>query len=166
VFVANFWLVLYLNATRYPMKKIVLVFVSLVIFGSTFSSCTEDGGNGPVDMSLIAGKWLFSKSTATSNGSTIPYSTPYFKNEDGCRKDFIEILSGDIIKYGDYSLNCVFTEKVGTWSQSGNTLKINVTGTSFNDTFDVTTLTSTELVLKINGTYSGQSGTLTLYFTR
>ena len=148
------------------MKKIVLVFVSVVIFGFVFSSCTKEGGNGAVDMSLVAGKWLFSRSTVTSSGITLPYSNPNLKNEEGCSKDFIQILSGDVVKNGDYSLNCVFTEKGGTWSQSGNTLNINVTGTSFNDTFDVTTLTSTELVLKINGTYSGQSGVLTLYFTK
>ena len=117
-------------------------------------------------MSLIAGKWLFSRSTITSNGITLPYSNPNIKNEEGCNKDFIEILLGGIVKNGDYSLNCVFIAKDGTWSQSGNTININVTGTSFNDTFDVTTLTSTELVLKFNGTYSGQSGTLTLYFTK
>lgn len=148
------------------MKKIVLVSVLLIILGSVFSSCTKEGGNGPVDMSLIEGKWLFNRSTATSNGITLPYSSSYLKNEELCNKDFIELLSGDVVKNGDYALNCVYTEKGGTWSQSGNTIKINVTGTSFNDTFDVTTLTSTELVLKINGTYSGQSGVLTLYFTR
>lgn len=148
------------------MKKIVLVFVSAVLFVSLFSSCTKEGGNGPVDMSLIAGKWLFSRSTATSNGITLPYSSAYLKNEEQCNKDFIELLPGAVVKNGDYSLNCVFAEKAGTWSQSGNTIKINVTGTSFNDTFDVSTLTATELVLKINGTYSGQSGVLTLYFTK
>ena len=148
------------------MKKIVLVFVSVVILGSIFSSCTKEGGNGDVDMSLVAGKWLLSRSTVTSSGITLPYSNTNLKNEEGCSKDFIEILSGAVVKNGDYGLNCVFTEKTGTWSQSGNTININVTGTSFNDTFDVTTLTSTELVLKINGTYSGQSGVLTLYFTK
>lgn len=148
------------------MKNIVLVFVSVIILGSVFSSCTKEGGNGPVDMSLIEGKWLFSRSTVTSNGITLPYSNPNLKNEEGCPKDFIEILSGAIVKNGDYSLNCVFSGKDGTWSQSGNTININVTGTSFNDTFDVTTLTSSELVLKIDGTYSRQSGTLTLYFTK
>jgi hypothetical protein len=148
------------------MKKVCILFVSVLILGSVFSSCTKEGGNGPVDMSLIEGKWLFNRSTVTSNGITLPYSNPNLKNEEGCLKDFIEILSGAIVKNGDYSLNCVFTEKNGTWSQSGNTININVTGTSFNDAFDVTTLTSSELVLKINGTYSGQSGTLTLYFTK
>lgn len=148
------------------MKKVILVFVSILILGSVFTSCTKEGGNGPVDMSLIKGKWNFNKSTATSSGFTIPYTTPYFKNEDGCNKDYVEVLSGGIVKYGDYSLNCVFLGKDGTWTQSENTVTINVTGTSFNGTFNVTSLTETELVLKIDGTYSGQSGTLALYFTK
>jgi hypothetical protein len=154
------------NQNRKTMKKVCLLFVSILIFGTVFTSCTNEGGNGPVDISLINGKWNFNKSTATSSGFTIPYSTPYFKNEDGCTKDYINILSGGIVKYADYSLNCALIEKDGTWTQSGNTLTIQVNGSSFNGTFNVTTLTATELVLKIDGTYSGQSGTLTLYFTK
>lgn len=148
------------------MKKAVVLFISVMILGSVFTSCTKEGGNGPVDMDLIEGKWIFSKSTATSNGFTIPYTTPYFKNEDNCSKDYVDVLSGGIVKYSDSSLNCVLIEKDGTWTQSGNTITIYVTGTDFNGTFRVTTLSSTELVLKIDGTYSGQSGTLTLYFTK
>lgn len=148
------------------MKKVFLVFVWALILGTVFTSCTKEGGNGPVDMSLIKGKWNFNKSTATSNGFTIPYTTPYFKNEDGCSKDYVDVLSGGIVKYGDYSLNCVFQGKDGTWTQSENTVTIYVTGTDFNGTFRVTSLTATELVLKLDGTYSGQSGTLALYFTK
>jgi hypothetical protein len=151
---------------RETMKKVILIFVWVIIFVTVFTSCTNEGGNGPVNISLIEGKWNFNKSTATSSGFTIPYSTAYFKNEDGCTKDYIDILSGGIVKYADYSLNCALIEKDGTWTQSGNTLTIQVNGSSFNGTFNVTTLTATELVLKIDGTYSGQSGTLALYFTK
>lgn len=147
------------------MKKVFLLFVSVLIIGVLFTSCTKDV-SGPVDMNLIGGKWFFNKSTATSSGITIPYSTSYFKNEDGCNKDYIDILAGGIVKYGDYSLNCVFAGKDGTWTQSGNTITINVTGTSFNGTFNVASLTATELILKIDGTYQGNSGTFNLYFTR
>lgn len=148
------------------MKKVILVFVWVLILGAVFTSCTKEGGNGTVDINLIEGKWLFSKSTATSSGFTIPYTTPYFKNEDGCPKDYVDVLSGGMVKYGNYPVSCVLESKDGTWTQSGNTITINVTGTSFTGTFNVTTLTATELVLKIDGTYSGQSGTLALYFTK
>lgn len=148
------------------MKKACLLFVSILILGSVFTSCTKEGGNGPVDMSLIEGKWNFNKSTATSSGLTIPYTTPYFKNEDGCPKDYVDVLSGGNVKYGNYPVSCVLEGKDGTWTQSENTVTIDVTGTGFSGTFRVTSLTATELVLKIDGTYSGQSGTLSLYFTR
>lgn len=146
------------------MKKISILFVSILILGTFFASCSTDTGS--VDMALIVGKWNFNKSTATSNGITIPYPTEYFKNEDGCNKDYIEILSGGIAKYGNYTTACAFEEKIGTWSQSGNTINISVAGSSFNGTFNVASLSATELLLKIDGTYAGQSGTFNLYFTK
>lgn len=147
------------------MRKVSILFVSILILATVFASCTKDD-SGSVDMNLIEGKWVFNKSTATSNGFTIPYSTDYFKNEDGCNKDYIDIKTGGIVNYGDYSLNCVFVGKDGTWTQSGNTITIAVTGSSFNGTFNVASLSSTELLLKINGTYAGNSGTFNLYFTK
>lgn len=114
----------------------------------------------------MGGKLFFSKSIATSNALTLPYASPYFINEDGCKRDSLEFLSGEIVQQGNYALNFAFTGKDGTCSLSGNTINSNVLGTSFNDAFELTKLTSTELVLKINGTYSGQSAALTLYFTR
>ncbi len=148
------------------MKKVCLLFVSVLIFGVLFTSCTKDD-SGPVDMNLIEGKWNFNKSTATSSGITIPYPTDYFKNEDGCTKDYIDIRTGGIVKYGNYPVSCVLEEKTGTWSQSGNSITINVTGSSLIGTFNVTSLSATELILKIDGTTSGGiSGTFNLYFTK
>ena len=147
------------------MKKIGVLFGFALILGIFFTSCTKDD-SGPVDMNFIEGKWNFNKSTASSSGFTIPYSTNYIKNEDGCNKDYIEIVSGGIVKFGDYTTACAFEEKAGSWTQSGNTIIISVTGTSFNGTFDVASLSATELILKINGTYNGKSGTFNLYFTK
>ncbi|MBF2708008.1 hypothetical protein [Flavobacterium soyangense] len=147
------------------MKKISILFVSALTLVMIFTSCTKDD-SGSVDLNLIGGKWVFNKSTATSIGITIPYSTSYFKNEDGCNKDYIDFLTGGAVKYGDYSLNCVFNGRDGTWTQSGNTVTINVTSSSFNGTFNVASLNTTELILKIDGTYGGKSGTFNLYFTR
>lgn len=147
------------------MKKISILFVSILILGTFFSSCTKDD-SGPVDMKYIEGKWNFDKSTATSSGFTIPYSTEYFKNEEGCNKDYIELLAGGIAKYGNYTTACAFEERMGTWTQSGNTITIIVTGTSFNGTFNVASLSASELLLKIAGSYAGKSGTFNLYFTK
>jgi hypothetical protein len=147
------------------MKRICTSVVCVLFFGFFFSSCTKDD-SGPVDMSFVEGKWSFNKSTASSSGFTIPYPTDYIKNEDGCTKDYIEFVSGGVVKFGNYTTGCTFEEKSGTWAANGNTIDISVVGSSFNGTFDVASLSSTELLLKIDGTKDGKSGTFNLYFTK
>ena len=129
------------------------------------TSCTKDI-TGPVDVNFIEGKWNFSKSTVSSTGFTIPYTTDYFKNEDGCNKDYIEFLAGGLVKYGNYPAGCALEKRDGTWSLNGTNLIIAVSGSSFNGTFEVASLSATELILKLNGTFEGKSGTLNLYFTK
>ena len=161
----DFFYYCYANQNLKTMKKTTVLFLLTLILGIFFASCTKDD-SGPVDMNYIAAKWNFNKSTATSSGLTIPYPTDYFKNEDGCSKDYIELGAGGVAKYGNYTSGCAFEEKTGTWSQSGNTITISVMGTSFNGTFNVASLSETELLLKIDGTYAGNSGTFNLYFTK
>ncbi len=147
------------------MKKITVLFVLALTLGTIFTSCTKDD-SGPVDVNFLVGKWVFNKSTASSSGFTIPYTTDYIKNEDGCNKDYVEFITGGVVKFGDYKPSCTFEEKVGTWSQSAETITISVTGSSFNGTFKIASLSATELILKIDGTYAGKTGTFNLYFTK
>ena len=147
------------------MKKLSILFASVLILATVFTSCTKDI-SGPVDVNFIEGKWNFNKSTVSSSGFTLPYTTDYFKNEDGCSKDYIELLNGGVAKYGNYPANCALEQRNGTWSLSGTNLIIAVTGSSFNGTFEIASLSATELILKIDGTYEGKSGTLNLYFTK
>lgn len=147
------------------MKKLSILFVFVLAVGTFFTSCTKDI-SGPVDVNFIEGKWNFNKSTVSSSGFTLPYTTDYFRNEDGCNKDYIEILNGGVVKYGNYPANCILEQRNGTWSLSGTNLIIAVTGSSFNGTFEIASLSATELILKIDGTYEGKSGTLNLYFTK
>ena len=147
------------------MKKTSIIFLLTLILGTVFTSCTKDI-SGPVDLDFIEGKWNFNKSTVSSSGFTLPYTTNYFENEDGCNKDYIELLTGGIANYGNYSSGCTLEQRVGTWSVSGTNLIIAVTGSSFNGTFEIASLSATELILKIDGNYEGKSGTLNLYFTK
>jgi len=147
------------------MKKLSILFALVLILGTVFFSCTKDI-SGPVDVDFIEGKWNFNKSTVSSSGFTLPYTTDYFKNEDGCNKDYIELLTGGTAKYGNYTSVCAFEQRAGIWSLNGTNLNIAVTGSSFNGTFEIASLSATELILKIDGTYEGKSGTLNLYFTK
>lgn len=160
-----FFLLLYTNQFNYIMKKISVLFVLVFTLGTSFTSCTKDI-SGPVDVNVIEGKWNFNKSTISSSGFTLPYTTDYLKNEDGCPKDYIEILSGASIKYGNYPVGCVLEQKNGTWSVSGTNLIIAVAGSSLDGTFEIASLSEKELILQIDGTYEGRSGTLNLYFTK
>ena len=147
------------------MKKVSILFLLTLITGSLFLSCSKDD-SGPVNLSFLEGKWNFNRSTASSSGFTIPYSTEYVKNEDGCSKDYIEFISGGTVKFGDYKTDCAFVEKTGTWKQSENTVVISVSGSNLNGTFKIDNLSTTNLLLKIDGNYNGKSGTFNLYFTK
>jgi hypothetical protein len=149
------------------MKKIKLVFLSVIISTFFLTSCNND--EGPVDFSYLKGKWQFNYSTATSNGITIDYPTEQFKNEVNCSKDYIEILDGAIVKNGDYNSSCALDIKTGTWSQNttDNTLTIIVPLSNLDETFKVAKLGPNELILKLDGSLpNGQSGTFTLHFTK
>ncbi|WP_310558244.1 lipocalin family protein [Flavobacterium sp.] len=147
------------------MKKLSNLFVLIVILVTVFTSCTKDI-SGPVDVNFAEGKWNFDKSTVSSSGFTLPYTTDYLKNEDGCPKDYIELLTGGVAKNGNYTSGCAFEQKVGIWSTSGTNLIMSVAGSGIDGTFAIVSLSATELILKIDGTYEGKSGTLNLYFKK
>jgi hypothetical protein len=147
------------------MRKISILFLLTLILGAVLVSCTVED-KGTVDMSLIAGKWNFSNSTATSGSITIPCTTTYISNEVSCDKDYVEIITGGVVKYGNYTSGCVLEEKEGTWTQTGNSIDISVPGSGFIGTFNVANLTATELKLKIDGSYEGNTGTFNMYFTK
>lgn len=150
------------------MKKLKALFGLILVVVTVFCSCTTaiTDISGPVDVNIIEGKWNFEKSTATSSGFTVPYPTEYFKNEDGCTKDYITILSGAIVKFGNYPEGCILEQKDGTWSLSETNLVIAVAGSSLNNTFKIAKLDKNELILQIDGTVNGRSGTFNLLFTK
>jgi hypothetical protein len=147
------------------MKKVTNLFVLVVILALVLTSCTKDI-SGPVDLNFTEGKWNFDKSTVSSGIITLPYTTDYLKNEDGCAKDYIELLAGGVAKSGDYTSGCAFEQKTGTWSISGTNLVMSVAGSGIDGTFAIASLSATQLILKVEGNYEGKSGTLNLYFTK
>ncbi len=147
------------------MKKFSNLFVLIVILVTVLASCTKDI-SGSVDLNFSEGKWNFDKSTVSSGIFTLPYTTDYLKNEDGCAKDYIELLAGGVAKSGDYTSGCAFAEKTGTWSISGTNLIMSVAGSGIDGTFAIASLSANQLILKVEGNYEGKSGTLNLYFTK
>lgn len=147
------------------MKKISLLFVLVLVCGSLFNSCTKDI-SGPVDTNFLEAKWNFNKATVLYSGIEVPFSTTYLQNEPNCNKDYLDMATGNVLKFGNYPASCTLDEKSGTWSLSGSNLVVAVAGTNLNDTFQIAKLTETELILQIAQTYQGQTGTLNLYFSK
>lgn len=143
------------------MKKISILFLLILILGTVFTSCSNEEENGPVDMGIIEGKWNFNKSGYTKG--IISGSVNYSGNVDGCEKDYIEIKAAGIVKLGDYTKDCVFTESTGTWSQDGNSITVVVDGSAMTGTFEISTLTAAELVLKKK---NEEGATLSQSFTK
>ncbi|TDD98752.1 lipocalin family protein [Flavobacterium cellulosilyticum] len=145
------------------MKKIKLLFVTVLVLSVFFSSCTKD--EGPVDMALVIGKWNFNK-TSFTQGVITTAESEYSGNEAGCSKDYIEIKSGGVAKAGDYTSGCVLSQQEGTWVANGNSLKVTVTGSSLGGDFQVVSVTNTEMVLKITTVQSGITITVNQTFTK
>lgn len=147
------------------MKKLKLFVVLVAIFGTVLSSCTKDI-SGPVDTNFLQRKWNFNKSTVSTGVFTLPFSTTYLKNETGCPRDYITMVTSGVFKFGNYPASCTLDERSGSWSINGTNLVVVLPNTDLNNTFRIAKLTESELILQIDQSYEGKSGTLNLYFSK
>lgn len=147
------------------MKKFSILLLFIYVFGTSFTSCTKDI-SGPVDTIFLEKRWNFNKSTVSTGGFTLPFSTSYLKNETGCNSDYIEMSTSGVFKFGNYPASCVLDERSGSWSISGTNLVIALPATDLNNTFKIAKLDESELILQIDQAYEGKSGTLNLYFRK
>lgn len=102
--------------------------------------------------------------SATINGVASP-EEDYDDNEPGCPKDYIEFKTGGVFNDADYSgSTCVIDLSSGTWVQSGS----NITITEGTDvvTFQVVSVTSTTLKIKLTETSSGVAYTINITCTK
>jgi len=146
------------------MKKIV--FVLVLAFAMTFiSSCSNDGNDSPVPVAAtVEGKWNFYKMSTVING--VPSAEEdYDDNEPGCPKDFIELKPGGVYGDGDYSgSTCTLFATEGTWSKSGSMVTITSEGISIS--FEVVSVSSTELKIKYSETFEGTVNVINISFTK
>jgi hypothetical protein len=76
------------------------------------------------------------------------------------------MISGGVFKFGNYPPSCELDLRSGSWSENGTNLVVVLPGTDLNNTFKIAKLTESELILQIDQTYEGKSGTLNLYFIK
>ena len=96
------------------LKKLLLM-LSIMTFG--LFSCNNDDST-PV--SSIVGKWQYTKIGTITNNQEILND---YQHTSGCTKDYIEILSNNVIKSHEFdNPNCQETINTGTWNKTNNTL--------------------------------------------
>lgn len=124
------------------MKRKFLLFVSVVLVGTSLISCSSDDNGG--SSSDIVGKWYPEKVSYTFMGENIEEPHEYLCPS---KKDYVDFKSNGTLFSVDYDENCEAYEFDGTWVKNGN--ELTVTGDGETDTMTIVTLTSSKLVLKI-----------------
>lgn len=145
------------------MKKVSALFVCAIVLVMIFASCSKD--NPPTTSGTIEGKWNFNKVSYSQGGITTP-EADHPGNQAGCDKDYIEIVAGGTVNAGDYASGCVLTKSTGTWTKTDNNITVSVASLGLTGTFEIVSLSATELKLKITTTQGGVSVTITQSFIK
>nr|WP_314895495.1 lipocalin family protein [uncultured Flavobacterium sp.] len=135
------------------MKKAIILFISVLVLGMTFSSCSNDDNSPAPTPASVEGKWIYNKMSYTYLGGTNP-EEDYVGNELGCIKDYIELNAGGVYNDGDYTgSDCVLVKNNGTWSKSGNIITVLSPGLAAH--FELVSVSSSELKVKRTDTQWG-----------
>jgi hypothetical protein len=126
------------------MKKITLLFLSIITIGFTTISCNKDDDEKAT--AALEGKWILSK-----EGETEATLSDY-EHTAGCNKDYIVISSdGKITDYYYYKIGssstCSEEISIGTWVRNGNKIKVSNNSEVILET-EIINLTSSELKTK------------------
>lgn len=127
------------------MKKVSILFVSALVLGMTFTSCSKDDDNSTP--ASLEGKWNFSKMGAMAGTQEV--LVDYQGNEAGCSKDYINLAADGAITDVDYDSTdspCEAFTSTGTFTKTATTITVTIDGSS--ETVQILSLTSSELKVK------------------
>jgi hypothetical protein len=147
------------------MKKNSVLFVCTLVLSTFLFSCSNEDNPTTSSSLAIEGKWNYNKLSYTQNGITTP-EVDHPENEVGCSKDYVEFKAGGILNIGDYTTGCAFAQYPGTWTKTGNNLTASAPSVGMSDTFEILSVTATELKLKVTHTVSGITITVNESFTK
>ena len=142
------------------MKKLVVLFLSVLTSGLLLTSCSDDDG----DSGSIEGKWEFYQEGFSFGGAE---QLELYEHTAGCEKDFIDLKSGgnyEEVTYFNNGESCQDDIGTGTWSRSGNTISITFDGETFDGT--IVTLNNTTLKVSITEDFEGVAVTAIVVFKR
>ncbi|PWA09299.1 lipocalin-like domain-containing protein [Flavobacterium laiguense] len=146
------------------MKKAIILFISALVLGMTFSSCSNDDDSPAPAPASVEGKWNFSKMSETVNGVTSPEED--YGHEPGCIKDYIELKAGGVFNEVYYfGSDCASDLVTGTWSKSGNIITIRYEGGRV-VSVEVVSVSSSVLKVKFSNTEGGITTVINTTFTK
>jgi len=128
------------------MFKFKNLFLLLSTLFLGFSSCSKDDDTTQTtDTISIEGKWQFTREGEITNNQEVLVD---YQHTTGCTKDYIEFLSGNVIKdhYFD-NPNCRETIDTGTWNKNNNSVVLTYPNQP-NTNLEILELTNTTLKVK------------------
>ena len=149
------------------MKKIKVALAAFVLAGLTLTSCGSDdnGGGTPAE---ITGKWNPTK-TVTKIGTTTD-TQDYVNNTTTCDKDYFEFVGttgGNLRDVIFVSGQNGCSEDLGdpaTWTKADKALTI--VGGDLEGSYEITTLSGSDLVISDKFTQAGQEVSITYHFRK
>jgi hypothetical protein len=143
------------------MKKLSILFVSVLALGMSFVSCSKDDDNEVA--ASVEGKWNYTSAALVAKGIEVPFDD-FIDNQSGCAKDYIELKAAGVASSGEYSSDCKLTVDAGTWVKNGNTLTIVSDGESV--PYEVVSVTNSTMKLKISYNEGGVALTVIVTFVK
>lgn len=135
------------------MKRLSILFLSILTIGLSISSCSKDDDNE----ASLEGKWVLTQEGAVFNGKEILQPV---ENEGGCDSETYQYLNnGTVINTYSEFLNskCNNETENGTWSRNGNKLTEKFQGESEGTVYEIADLTGSQLKLKETYSEAGVS---------
>ncbi|MCD0468428.1 lipocalin family protein [Flavobacterium sp. JAS] len=126
------------------MKKLSILFLSVLTFGFTVTSCNSDDDNS----GSIEGKWTPVKMGSVLNGQEILVNIP---NDGKCDNDIIEYTTDGKftdLSYEFFDNKCTSSTDKGTWSLKDKVLSTTYDGDTEVNTVEVLELTKSTLKVK------------------
>lgn len=143
------------------MKKITILFLSVLTLGLSVASCSNDDDDND---GSIEGKWELSQAGGVINGQEFLQDA-----ENGaCSNQTFEFTNDGKFKETNYFSNegkCEAETDNGTWTKNGNTLTIKYTGDTQGDSFE-TEVSGNKIKLKQTYSEGGMSVTAILVYVK
>jgi len=134
-----------INKPKLIMKKIITFFLAASAFAITTVSCTKDNTAAPT--SAVAGKWYYTTTLTTYNGTPNGQAMPYDYASCTGKRSYLDFQAGGVLAEGDIFQDCSLHNFTDSWTLNGSALNT-VLDTGEHKNYTVISATATTMVLR------------------